>query len=117
MDICGKDFWVEQQCGREYVRDAGELIALVPGEFSEHGLLRGHNEGDDNAQTWVAATEFVVGQCGRNRRPRRSALKSKRKRDSSLRSEWRRMVFFFAHVGCAVCAPATCLHDSTNRFP
>src|SRR5260370_40741626 len=69
MDICGKDFWVEQQRGREYVRDAGELIALVPGEFSEHGFLRGHNEGDDNAQTRVAATEFVVGQCGRNRRP------------------------------------------------
>src|SRR5258708_34866029 len=42
MDICGKDFWVEQQRGREYVRDAGELIALVPGEFSEHGFLRGH---------------------------------------------------------------------------
>src|SRR5260370_29262767 len=105
MDICGKDFWVEQQRGREYVRDAGELIALVPGEFSEHGFLRGHNEGDDNAQTWVAATEFVVGQCGRNRRPRRSALKSKRKRDSSLRSEWRRTVFFLRPWGAKSALP------------
>ena len=42
IDVCGKDFRIKQQGGREDVRGAGYLVARVPGEFGEHGFLRGH---------------------------------------------------------------------------
>src|SRR5882672_10280685 len=43
LDVGGNDFWIKEQRRGKHVIERGNSIALVPGEFTQHGLLRSHS--------------------------------------------------------------------------
>ena len=43
LDVGGNDFWIKEQRRGKHVIENGNLVALVPGEFTQHGLLRKHS--------------------------------------------------------------------------